>query len=263
MEKKISLSRVDALNQAKNRVQYLTELAGDVSNVDFVVYPETSYPFVLLRDDVVPIAASLHKNIAIGATVYDDGRVYNSLVMAGADGAISDVYNKSHLVPFGEYGPIKFVPAPANLTAGDGARVMSVAGDDARKFVFAPAVCYEIIFSDAVVKQSGVDAIINITNDTWFGKTPGTYQHLDMVRRAAIESGVPVIRANYSGVSAFVGADGKIISQLPVGEIGILDGTVRGAHMTLYRMLGRDAWMFIIFLVAFFAGFIAYRADKE
>ena len=262
-EKKISLSRVDALNQAKNRVQYLTELAGDVSNVDFVVYPETSYPFVLLRDDVVPIAASLHKNIAIGATVYDDGRVYNSLVMAGADGAIADVYNKSHLVPFGEYGPIKFVPAPANLTAGDGARVMSVAGDDARKFVFAPAVCYEIIFSDAVVKQSGVDAIINITNDTWFGKTPGTYQHLDMVRRAAIESGVPVIRANYSGVSAFVGADGKIISQLPVGEIGILNGTVRGAHMTLYRMLGRDAWMFIIFLVAFFAGFIAYRADKE
>ena len=262
-QKKISLSRVDALNQAKNRVQYLTELAGDVSNVDFVVYPETSYPFVLSRDDVLPMALALNKNVAVGATFYDAGNVFNSLVVAGADGAISDVYHKSHLVPFGEYGPIKFVPAPANLTAGDGARLLSIDGKAGRDFVFAPAVCYEIIFSDAVVKQSGVDAIINITNDTWFGKTPGTYQHLDMVRRAAIESGVPVIRANYSGVSAFVGADGVVISQLPVGEIGVLDGTVRGAHMTLYRMLGRDAWMFIIFLIAFFAGFIAYRADKE
>ncbi len=262
-QKKISLSRVDALNQAKNRVSDLIKLAGDVSSVDFVVYPETSYPFVLLRDDVMPIASALQKPVAVGATVFDDGRVYNSLVVAGADGAMLDVYHKSHLVPFGEYGPIKFVPAPANLTAGDGAKVMSVDGKSGRNFAFAPAVCYEIIFSDAVVKQSGVDAIINITNDTWFGKTPGTYQHLDMVRRAAIESGVPVIRANYSGVSAFVGADGSIISQLPVGEIGVLDGVVHGSHMTLYRMLGRDAWMFIIFLVAFFAGFIAYRADKD
>lgn len=262
-QKKISLSRVDALNQAKNRVSDLIKLAGDVSNVDFVVYPETSYPFVLLRDDVMPIASALQKPVAVGATVFDGGRVYNSLVVAGADGAMLDVYHKSHLVPFGEYGPIKFVPAPANLTAGDGAKVMSLDGKSGRNFAFAPAVCYEIIFSDAVVRQSGVDAIINITNDTWFGKTPGTYQHLDMVRRAAIESGVPVIRANYSGVSAFVGADGSIISQLPVGEIGVLDGVVHGSHMTLYRMLGRDAWMFIIFLVAFFAGFIAYRADKD
>ncbi len=262
-QKKISLSRVDALNQAKNRISYLTELAGDVSNVDFVVYPETSYPFVLRAGDVLPISAALDRPVAIGATFYDDGNAYNSLVISGADGAILDVYHKSHLVPFGEYGPIKFVPAPANLTAGNGARLMVIDSAVGRGFVFAPAVCYEIIFSDAVIKQSGADAIINITNDTWFGKTPGTYQHLDMVRRAAIESGVPVIRANYSGVSAFVGADGSIISQLPVDEIGVLDGVVHGSHMTLYRMLGRDAWMFIIFLVAFFAGFIAYRADKD
>ena len=262
-QNKIALSRVDALNQAKNRISYLTELAGDVSNVDFVVYPETSYPFVLRTGDVLPISATLDTPVAIGATFYDNGNAYNSLVVAGGDGAISDVYHKSHLVPFGEYGPIKFVPAPANLTAGDGARLMSIDGKAGRNFIFAPAVCYEIIFSDAVVRQSGADAIINITNDTWFGKTPGTYQHMGMVRRAAIESGVPVIRANYSGISAFVGADGTVISQLPVGEIGVLDGAVHGAHMTLYRMLGRDAWGFIIFLVAFFAGFIAYRSDKD
>lgn len=261
--KKISLSRVDALNQAKIRVDELVKLAGDVDGIDLVLYPETSYPFVLQKyGDEMPIAVKLRKPVVIGSTVFDDGLVYNSLVVSNAKGEIVDVYDKSHLVPFGEYGPIKFIPAPANLAAGNGARAIVGKLSNDKNIVFAPAVCYEIIFSDAVVNDS-VDAIINITNDTWFGKTPGTYQHLDMVRRAAIESGVPVIRANYSGISAFVGADGRIISQLPIGQIGVLDGNVKGSHMTLYRLLGRDAWFLIIVFIAFFGGFIAYRTDKE
>ena len=260
--KKIALSRADALIQAQNRVDDLANLAGDVSNVDLVVYPETSYPFVLQSNDVMPIAVKINKPVIVGATVYDNRRVYNSLVMADKDGSITDMYHKSHLVPFGEYGPIKFIPSPANLTSGDGMRIVPGKFDDNKTLLFAPAVCYEIIFSDAVVNNEYVDAIINITNDTWFGRTPGTYQHLDMVRRAAIESGVPVIRANYSGISAFVGADGKIISSLPIGQVGVLDGSVYGSHITLYRTLGRDAWMFIILLIAFFAGFIAYRTEK-
>lgn len=262
-ETKIALSRLDAVNQAKNRVDALTKMAGDVSGVDLVIYPETSYPFVVLEQDVLPIAQDLQKNVIVGATFYDNGLVYNSLVMAGLDGGILDVYHKSHLVPFGEYGPIKFIPAPANLTPGPGERAMLVRGQNNRSLIFAPAVCYEIIFSDAVVTPEPVQAIINITNDTWFGKTPGTYQHLDMVRRAAIESGVPVVRANYSGISAFIAADGKIISSLPVGDVGVLDGSVRGAHITIYRLLGRDMWMAIILIIACVAGFIAYRADKN
>lgn len=262
--RKISLSRADALNQAKLRVDELVKLSGDVRDVDLIVYPETSYPFVLRKyGDEMPIAIKLHKPVIVGSTVFDEGKVYNSLVLANAKGGIDDVYDKSHLVPFGEYGPIKFIPAPANLTAGDGARIMPVRMESGKNLLFAPAVCYEILFSGAVVKNDAVDAIINITNDTWFGKTPGTYQHLDMVRRASIESGVPVIRANYSGISAFVGADGKIISQLPIGQIGVLDGTVHGSHMTVYRLLGRDVWFLIIMFMAFLGGFIAYRADKK
>ena len=262
--RKISLSRADALNQAKNRVQELIKLADDVRDVDLVVYPETSYPFVLRKyGDEMPIAVGLHKPVIVGATVFEDGKVFNSLVLANEKGEIEEVYDKSHLVPFGEYGPIKFIPAPANLTAGDGARVMPVRMKSGKKLLIAPAVCYEILFSGAVVNRDSVDAIINITNDTWFGKTSGTYQHMDMVRRAAIESGVPVIRANYSGISGFVGADGTVVAQIPIGQVGVLDGSVYGAHMTLYRLLGRDAWFLIIMLVAFIGGFVAYRADKK
>ena len=116
-------------------------------------------------------------------------------------------------------------------------------------FKFAPAICYEIIFSDSLVpKGEHPDAVINITNDTWFGNTPGTYQHLDMVRRYAIESGLPIIRANYSGISAFISADGAVMSEIPVGLSGYMDGVIFGAHVTPYRSIGRDTWMIIILL---------------
>jgi apolipoprotein N-acyltransferase len=93
------------------------------------------------------------------------------------------------------------------------------------------------------------DFIINITNDTWFGKTPGTFQHLDMVRRYAVESGIPVVRANYSGISAFINSDGVVESMMDVGRAGYMDiAAGGGAHMTPYRYIGRDGWMIIILL---------------
>lgn len=263
-ESKIALSRADALNRAEARVEELVKMAGDVSNVDVALYPETSYPFALMPDDYMPIAKQLKIPVLIGANVVDyDRKVYNALAISDSSGKMIEFYGKSHLVPFGEYGPIKFVPTPANLTSGGGARTIALQINKDKKFVFAPAVCYEIIFSDAVIKDEVADAIINVSNDTWFGATPGTYQHMDMARRGAIEYGMPVIRANYSGISAFIGADGKIISSLPIGQSGVLDGTVRGSHMTLYRLLGRDAWFLIILMISVIGGFIAYRIEKK
>jgi apolipoprotein N-acyltransferase len=152
-------------------------------------------------------------------------------------------------VPFGEYRPFRdFIPTPAQLSTGNGKEVITIDtkfGD----FVFAPAICYEIIFSDSLVpKGANPHAIINITNDTWFGTTPGVFQHLDMVRRYAIESGLPIIRANYSGISAFVASDGNIESYLSVGQNGSLDGMVWGGHMTPYRFIGRNLWMLFILM---------------
>ena len=110
--------------------------------------------------------------------------------------------------------------------------------------------------------RGATDAIINITNDNWFGKTPGTYQHLDMVRRYAIESGLPIIRANFSGISAFVASDGTIISSLPVGMSGVLDGFVWGAHTTQYREIGLNYWMMIILIVSILGTVVFSKIKK-
>ena len=215
---------------------------------DLVVYPETAYPYVVVNDKF-PLSALLGTTVVMGANYYKDGNMYNSLLVANQDGKINHIYSKSHLVPFGEYRPFgDIIPTPGQLTAGTGMEIININtryGD----FVFVPAICYEIIFSDSLIPRDQIpNAIINITNDTWFGITPGVFQHLDMVRRYAIESGVPVIRANYSGISAFIGSDGNIESWLSVGQNGSLDGFVWGAHNTPYRLIGRDLWMAIILM---------------
>lgn len=262
---KMSYSRADALRQANENIQNLLRLAtADGVRPDLIVFPETTYPFVM--DDMeMPLGHLLGTDIVVGATTYDGEGIYNSLVVGDASGRATNIYSKSHLVPFGEYSPLGFLPSPGNLARGAGAELISLNlnGSD---FVFAPAVCYEIIFSDSLIPRGAAirpDAIINITNDTWFGKTPGTYQHLDMVRRYAIESGLPIVRANYSGISAFVASDGAIIGMLPIGAVGVIDGTVWGAHETPYRMIGRNRMMILILAFAIVAAIATAAADRR
>jgi len=245
---KMPKSRQEAQDIAEQKVKDLITWAKSDNNEipDIIVYPETAYPYIVV-DTKFPLARILNTNVIMGTNSFNSGNMYNSMVLADKNGVVTHLYSKSHLVPFGEYRPLgDIIPTPGLLTPGNGKETISIKtikGD----FIVVPAICYEIIFTDSLVPQgTNPDAIINITNDTWFGLTPGVYQHLDMVRRYAIESGLPVIRANYSGISAFVAPDGNVESELPVGQNGNLDGFVWGAHNTLYRMIGRDLWMLII-----------------
>jgi len=251
---KIPTSKDEAHNIAKQKIRdlFIWATADKDESPDLIVFPETAYPYTVV-DNLFPLSRVLNTNVVMGANSYNDGNVFNSMVVANKDGIVTHLYSKSHLVPFGEYRPFgDIIPTPGQLTPGKGKELITIntkRGD----FVFAPAICYEIIFSDSLVPNGGnPDAVVNITNDTWFGLTPGVYQHLDMVRRYAIESGLPIVRANYSGISAFIGSDGNIISMMPVGETGSIDGFVWGAHNTPYRTIGRDLWMAFILMFSIF-----------
>ena len=250
---KATHDRASVLKNAEENLKNLISLASVPGDVDFVVMPETSYPFVIVDGDDIAMSRVLNKPVIFGANYFGNGGLFNSMIIANADGGIQKIYSKSHLVPFGEYSPLGILPSPANLTPGAGPELIDVNG-----FVFAPAVCYEVIFSDSLLPEDamGVNAVVNITNDNWFGNTPGTYQHLDMVRRYAIESGLPIVRANYSGISAFVASDGNVVSMLPVGASGILDGYVWGAHDTIYREIGMNCWLIIILMFTVFGAIL-------
>ncbi len=257
---KATHNRAQALRNAQENLHKMMALAGG-AGADIVILPETAYPFAVVPGDEIAIAGAIGAPMIMGAnTIDENGHVYNSMVMVDTDGIINHVYSKSHLVPFGEYRPLGFMPAPIDLARGQGPELIEFAG-----LRFAPAICYEIIFSDSLVPRGAgiTNAVVNITNDNWFGNTPGTYQHLDMVRRYAIESGLPIVRANYSGISAFIASDGTIVSALPVGAVGAIDGFVWGAHETAYRTIGRDVWMIIIMVFACVGAIVFVRTREN
>lgn len=162
---------------------------------------------------------------------------YNSLVALRADGAPVAVYDKYHLVPFGEYIPYGHVlgrlglPALTTLTrsgftAGPGPRVLSVPGLPP----FLPVICYEAIFPQGMrAPGERPEWIVQITNDAWFGETSGPYQHLAQARIRAIEQGLPLARAANTGISAMIDPHGRIIASLGLGLAGHVDAPLPAA----------------------------------
>ena len=252
---KMPTSRQEAQEIATQKIRdlFIWATSDKTERPDLIVFPETAYPYTIVNNDF-PLSRVLNTNVIMGVNYYHENKMYNSMVVADKDGITQHIYSKTHLVPFGEYRPFgDIIPTPGQLASGNGKEVINIETTSG-SFIFAPAICYEIIFSDSLIPTNETpDAIINITNDTWFGRTPGVYQHMDMVRRYSIESGVPVVRSNYSGISAFVTSDGNIISLMPVGQTGSLDGFVWGAHQTPYRMIGRNLWMAFILMFSIFA----------
>jgi apolipoprotein N-acyltransferase len=170
------------------------------------------------------------------------GVLSNMMLVMDRDGRVVDRYAKTILVPFGEYRPffVSWLPTISNLKAGDGPKAIDN---------WAPAICYEIIFSDRLIAGSP-EFILNISNDDWFGISRGPHMHLDMARAQAIETGLPVIRAGQSGISAIIDSRGRVLQSLPLGAKGIIDGRVPPAEMTVYRRIGLNGMMLLIVLLS-------------
>ncbi|MFC3071633.1 apolipoprotein N-acyltransferase [Shinella pollutisoli] len=211
---------------------------------DVVVWPETSIPFILtdnpdaltriadvLADDQVLIAGAVRTE---GAGSGKGPRYYNSIYVIDGKGQIAAAADKVHLVPFGEYMPFEDVftdlgiAAVAAMPGGfSGAREHQLL--QASGMSFYPLICYEAIFP-AEIGAAGetATALLNVTNDAWFGNTPGPYQHFHQARLRAVERGLPLIRAANNGVSAVVDARGRVVSGLAYDVAGYTDAVLPG-----------------------------------
>jgi apolipoprotein N-acyltransferase len=163
-------------------------------------------------------------------------RAYNSVYVIDSDGTIRSIYDKVHLVPFGEYLPFQRVLERLGLMqltkvvggflSGDRRRAIDVAG--APKML--PLICYEAIFSsDAVPRGERPGWMVNVTNDGWFGISSGPYQHFQQARVLAIAEGLPLVRAANTGISAVIDPVGRIVNSLPLGIEGVLDARLPSA----------------------------------
>ncbi len=209
------------------------------------VWPETAFPGLLDRDETarrVIEEASRGAPALIGSVRYDaQQRPRNSLFAVGAGGTISSVYDKWHLVPFGEYIPdwlpLPIMVMPGNgFAAGPGPRTLHAPGLPP----FGALICYEAIFSGQIVDRTDRPAwLVNVTNDAWFGNSTGPRQHLAAARMRAVEEGLPLLRAANTGISAAFDAHGHELDRIPLQTTGIAVVELPGAMpATLFGRLG-------------------------
>jgi apolipoprotein N-acyltransferase len=228
-----------------------------IADVTHLIWPESAFPFFLTRepDALAQIAALLPEGTVLitGAarapeTVPNDAitRAYNSIYVIDHDGSVLSIYDKVHLVPFGEYLPfqdflerlglMQLTKVAGGFIPGDRRRTMTAP----RAPAFVPLICYEIIFPGAAVPAGERGSwMLNLTNDGWFGISAGPYQHFQQARLRAIEEGLPLVRAANTGISAVIDPLGRVIRSLPLGSEGVLDSTLpRPSPPTFYARFG-------------------------
>lgn len=241
-----------------------------------ILWPETSVPFLfterpdalaalgdMLQPGQLLLAGAVREERSVGG----NDRYYNSVVAVDEGGQIVDAVDKVHLVPFGEYLPLagllkrlgvqQLVAGPMNFSAGSTRHPVDLPGGVGA----VPFICYEVIFPDLVsVDVTSGELIVNVTNDAWFGGTPGPYQHFRQAQVRAVENGMPLLRAANNGISAVVDARGRIIDALAMDARGVLDVRVPIAVERLLSAGQRSINGFGILLLMFISAlFLSVR----
>ncbi len=234
---------------------------------DLILWPETAVPFLLEHAGdglwMMADAAAAHGPdtlLGFGVQRLEGGRYFNSLALMDTEAEVLDIYDKHHLVPFGEYVPLigpLLPPGYAGFAAqqlrgyspGPGPVLLDL-GPLGRAL---PLICYEAIFPRHLRSAARPDWIVQITNDAWFGELTGPYQHLAQARLRAVEQGLPLLRVANTGVSAVIDARGDLVATRDLGVTGHLDAPLPSAlPPTLYARFGD--WPMIALLLALFGG---------
>ncbi len=239
------IAEADAVMQRYVSLSGAGKGAAGLAGVTHLIWPESAFPFLLTErpSALTAIANLLPPGVTLitGAAraewpprdvpAGDQPSVFNAIYVIDDGGEILDAYDKVHLVPFGEYIPFggllrwlglrQLITLPGGFTPGSGRRALTVPGAP----LAAPLVCYEIVFPGDVLPAGARPGwLINVTDDSWFGDTPGPYQHFLQARVRAVEEGLPLVRSADSGISAIVDAHGRVIASLGLNEMGVVDG---------------------------------------
>jgi len=206
-----------------------------------IIWPETSVPYIFsespaaltaigetLKDGQVLIAGAVREE----GTSANGARYYNSVIQIDDSGQIVDAADKVHLVPFGEYLPLEdlfaslgirqLISGPMNFVAGAERHSLTVPGGTN----IVPYICYEAIFPGLMPPAGSGGVLLNVTNDAWFGDTPGPYQHLRQAQLRTVETRMPLIRAANSGISAKIDTNGVLTTGLALNATGTIDTSV-------------------------------------
>ena len=233
-----------------------------------IIWAETAAPFVLAENPALikALGAAVPPDglIIVGAPRTTPGgeapkRIWNSIHAIDSKGQIQGTYDKHHLVPFGEYVPLRGILPVGKLTQG---RLDFSPGSGIRTLHWrglppvSPLICYEVIFPGRVTVAGNRAAwLLNLTNDAWFGISSGPYQHFAASRFRAVEEGLPLVRVANTGISGVVDGYGRVIRRLGLGREGIIDSPLPAgiSDSTPFSLLG-DRMTGVILIITLVAG---------
>ncbi|WP_050525389.1 apolipoprotein N-acyltransferase [Pseudorhodobacter aquimaris] len=257
------------------RLLELTEASGSQGRPDLVVWPETSVPYLLNNnEDLLRTIAGAGQGaqVAVGIQRVQGTRGYNSIAVIDADGRVARLYDKHHLVPFGEYIPFGDLAFQlfglqafasqlgAGYSAGPGAAVLDLGAGLGHA---VPLICYEAVFpQDLRAAPQRADWILQVTNDAWFGTLTGPWQHLAQARLRAIEQGLPLLRAANTGVSAVIDARGRVVAHIPLGISAFVDAALPPPlRQPPYARFGD--WPVLLLLLAVVGALLSHRLRRK
>jgi apolipoprotein N-acyltransferase len=208
---------------------------------EFIIWPESSTPFLFEEDadasaQIRTLARQARVPILVGSDQIERGsgglKYYNSAFLVRPDGTSGAAYRKMHLVPFGEYVPLKrllffaapLVEAVSDFSAGEDAVLLPVGNH-----MISTAICYEVVYPDLVRRfvTGGSELLTTITNDAWFGATSAPYQHFEQAAMRAIEEGRYLVRSANTGVSGIVDPYGRVLERTDIFQDAVLVGEAR------------------------------------
>lgn len=270
-------------------------------DIDLLVWPETMVPGLLninpaltgrkidklSHDSVKTLAFKTKSNLLLGGTAIglaeDEQRFYNTAFFYNRNAKLIDRYDKIHLVPFGEYTPLRnifpflarLVPYEISLSSGSRRTIFELDTADGNKYKFGVVICYEDTVAPLVrkFKKEGADFILNITNDGWFRDSAELDQHLAIMVFRAVENRVGMVQAANTGISAFVSPNGEIYAELSKDnkrrEIeGVLSSKIilhKKGGDSLYTSYGDIFALFcttVTFIITLGIGFRSYLFSK-
>jgi apolipoprotein N-acyltransferase len=244
-----------------------------------LVWPESAFPFALTQNPgaLAAIAELLPEGTTLVTGAYREEhpssgptQVFNTIYVVGPDGTILSAYDKVHLVPFGEFLPARDRLSDLGLSqltfesfsAGPTRRPLALPLGPS----FLPLICYEIIFSGQIGGGGErPDFVLNVTNDGWFGRTTGPYQHFHQARVRAVEEGLPLVRAANTGISAIVDAYGRIVTSAPLGKATMIEAQLPASiEPPIYARWGEMPFLLLLAVaLAFSAAKYFYRVALE
>ncbi len=241
--------------------RYATLSQKAAQETDLLIWPEAATPFIFNQEPtyqqkVLDIVQRTNTPLAFGSPslrFQPDGTPYllNSAYLLNPEGSITGRYDKRHLVPFGEYIPLKsilffldkLVVGIGDFQAGQGPMTLSIPAPTPEKRArFGVAICFEVIFPDLVrrMAKEGANFLITITNDAWFGDSAAPYQHFGMVVFRAIENHLAFARAANTGISGFIAPTGRILAETPIFTEQAITGSIalRSKSQSFYTQFG-------------------------